>query len=329
MITKEIENIDISAHLSRVRNRNERLHQDRLIEVYEKLPRVKEIDTEISRIGIREVRLRLQRKEGSSTYKEDIRKLSEEKNRLMKSNGYPDGYLEPIYDCPICQDMGVVDGNTCNCVKKLRIEELYKRSNLHNLLQRENFDTFKLDYYSRTIPKGMKLSPYDNASNLLNRAKTYVRDFGPGSKGVLIYGNTGLGKTFLSNCIAKGVLDKGYTVLYLSANELFEEVMSTYIMSKNIKDKVTIEPIYEYVYNSDLLIIDDLGTEVMSSFVKSQLFEIVNKRILTEHPTLINTNLDLGTVQDRYTERVMSRIADNFNLYTLYGDDIRYIKNRT
>ncbi|MCR5214830.1 MAG: ATP-binding protein [Eubacterium sp.] len=328
MITKEIENVDIESYLSQVRSRNERLHQDRLMEVYERLPRVEALDKEISGIGIREIKLRLQKKEGSKTYREDIDRLSTEKHRIMEEAGYPADYLEPIYSCPLCKDSGVYNNESCKCVRKLMIDELYKRSNLHNLLKKENFNTFNLDYYSKEIPEGRKISPYDNEKRLLDMAKKFVDDFGPGSKGIFIYGGTGLGKTFLSNCIAKELLDKGKTVLYLSANELFEEVISKYILSKNPKDRISVESIYEYVYNSDLLIIDDLGTEVLSSFVLSQLFEIINKRILTERPTLISTNLDLGTVQDRYTKRITSRIVDNYTLYTVYGDDIRLIKAR-
>ncbi len=326
MITRELERIDMRDYLSRVRLRNENLHQQRLDEVYEKLPRIWEINLEISKIGFAELRDRLKGQNGSDSYKEEMQSLSEEKKRLMAEAGYPADYLEPIFDCPLCEDWGEVDNRVCECVKKIRINEFYKNSNLHNLLEKENFNTFRLDYYSRDIPSGKQNSPYDNAARILSEAKEYTESFGKGSKGILIYGGTGLGKTFLSNCIAKALLDKENTVLYLSANELFEEVMSTYIMSKSEKDRTTIEPIYEYVYNSDLLIIDDLGTEVLSGFVKSQLFEIINKRIIMEKATLITTNLSLGTLQDRYSERIMSRIADNFTLYTLYGDDIRYKK---
>ena len=329
MILRELERIDTVSYLSRIRSANENEHQSRLIKVYEDIPEIREIDLKISEAALTEAKNRILGKaENSEDYQSTIDDLSEKKKELLKKAGLPTDYLNPIYNCPICKDWGEIDGKVCSCAKKLRITELYRRSNLNYLLERENFDSFRLDYYSKNAYKNKKKTPYENASNILNNAKRFVEDFDKKHDSILIFGSTGLGKTFLSNCIAKALLDKGHTVLYLSSNELFEEVLSKYIMSRNEDDKKILEPIYQYLYNSDLLIIDDLGTEVLSSFVKSQLFEIINKRILTGRSTLITSNLDLETLQDRYTERVMSRIADNYILYQLYGDDIRYIKKK-
>ena len=329
MIIRELEKIDTVEYLSRIRSTNEREHQFRLIHIYEELPELREIDLKISDAAISEAKNRLLKKgEPSEDYKNVIEELSKKKTELLESAGYPADYLDPIYTCPICKDWGEADGKICSCVKRLRIDELYKRSNLNNLLEKENFDTFNLDYYSKDGFSGKRSTPYENASKILSSARRYVDDFDEKHESILIFGSTGLGKTFLSNCIAKALLDSEHTVLYLSANELFEEVLSNYIMSHKNEDRETLEPVYEYIYSSDLLIIDDLGTEVLSSFVKSQLFEIINKRILSNKATLITTNLDLKTLQDRYTERVMSRIADNYILYQLYGDDIRYVKKK-
>ena len=329
MIIRDLEKIDTVAYLSRIRNANEREHQLRLIKIYEELPELRELDLKISDAAIAEAKKRIRNSdERSEDYKDVIAELSQKKTELLTKSGYPADYLEPIYNCPICKDWGEADGQICSCVKKLRINELYKRSNLNNLLEKENFETFNLDYYEQKEFSGKKATPYDNASRILSNAKRYVKEFDEKHENILIYGSTGLGKTFLSNCIAKALLDTEHTVLYLSSNELFEEVLSGYIMSHNEEDKATLEPVYQYIYSSDLLIIDDLGTEVLSSFVKSQLFEIINKRILTNKATLITTNLSLNTLEDRYTERVMSRIADNYILYQLYGNDIRYIKKK-
>ncbi len=326
MIIKDIEQFDINSHLSRIRSANEREHQERTMDVYQKIPEIEAIDKEISSISIAEARNRILKKGSDASISEKIEALSQKKKNLLLENGYDADYLQPIYNCSICKDWGEIDGTVCNCVKKMRISELYKRSNLSDVFERENFGTFSLECYSKEVFKNHSKTPYENATKILSNAKNFVENFDREHGNILIYGGTGLGKTFISNCIAKELLDKGKTVLYLSSNELFEQVLSGFIMSR--EKSPALEAIYEYIYKSELLIIDDLGTEVLSSFVKSQLFEIINQRMLSSRSTIITTNLNLETLQDRYTERVMSRIADGFVLYPLYGDDIRYQKHQ-
>ena len=327
MIIKDIEKIDIINELSKIRSANERRHQDRLSEIYEKISEIKDLDNEITTLSIEEAKSRILKGTADNDIAGKISSLSEKKKELLRINGYDEDYLEPIYSCPLCKDEGYSDGHVCSCAKKIRIQELYKRSNLNAVFKKENFSTFSLDIYSKEPFKDQPLTPYQNASNILKRAHNYVKNFDSEHGNILIYGSTGLGKTFISNCIAKELLDSAHSVLYLSANELFEQVLSRYIMTRD--NSTALKSIYEYLYNSDLLIIDDLGTEVLSSFVRSQLFEILNKRMLTEKATIITTNLDLATLQDRYSERIMSRIAKDYVLFPLYGEDIRYRKTNT
>ncbi len=327
MIIKDIEKIDIINELSKIRSANERRHQDRLSEIYEKISEIKDLDNEITTLSIEEAKSRILKGTADNDIAGKISSLSEKKKELLRINGYDEDYLEPIYSCPLCKDEGYSDGHVCSCAKKIRIQELYKRSNLNAVFKKENFSTFSLDVYSKEPFKDQPLTPYQNASNILKRAHNYVKNFDSEHGNILIYGSTGLGKTFISNCIAKELLDSAHSVLYLSANELFEQVLSRYIMTRD--NSTALKSIYEYLYNSDLLIIDDLGTEVLSSFVRSQLFEILNKRMLTEKATIITTNLDLATLQDRYSERIMSRIAKDYVLFPLYGEDIRYRKTNT
>ena len=325
MIVKEIESIDVSSHLSRIRSENESLHNRRTDDIYKSIPEIEKIDNELSDMAIKEARNRIAGNGKDESLSEKLSTLTKKKKEILISNGFPGDYLEPIYNCPICKDWGEIDGKVCSCVRNLRISELYKRSNLQNIFEKENFSTFSLSNYSKTLDAKRGRSPHENASHILKKAITFVDNFDKEHGNILIYGSTGLGKTFLSNCIAKALLDSGHSVLYLSANELFEDILSTYIMSHS--RSAALEAIYNYLYSSDLLIIDDLGTEVMSSFTRSQLFEIINKRMLSNHSTIITTNLDLETLQDRYTERVMSRFAKSYVLYPLFGDDIRYRKH--
>ena len=326
MIAKELEQIDVSSHLSRIRTRNEHTHQDRLLEVFEKCPEIKEIDAAIGKTALDEAKRKIKKLPPSEDLEAKLSELSNRKTELLIKAGYPADYLEPIYDCPICKDMGEINNTVCSCVNGLRVNELYRRSNLSSILDEENFSTFSLDAYSKEKIKGKELSPYDNAKRILEQSREFVKNFDDKGKfeNILIYGATGLGKTFLANCISKELLESGHTVLYLSANEFFDEILHTYKMTWDEETRDEVAPLYEYVYNSDLLIIDDLGTEVLSGFVKSQLFEIMNKRLIAKRSTIITTNLSLKTIQDRYNERIISRIAKSYTLFPLYGEDIRY-----
>ena len=195
-----------------------------------------------------------------------------------------------------------------------------------------------MDYYSREPVSEETLSPYENVSVILDMLHRYIDSFEDNftqllnstdddiivKPNILFWGNTGLGKTFLTNCIAKELLDRGHSVLYLSANDLFENLIGSYIM----QGKTELEDLYKLVYNCELLVIDDLGTEYTNNFVRSQLFEIINKRALERKSTLISTNLDLTALENNYTPRTVSRLLENYNIFNLYGDNIRYQKLR-
>ena len=158
----------------------------------------------------------------------------------------------------------------------------------------------------------------------MSASRQFTENFQDSRPGILIYGETGTGKTFLTNCIAKELLDKGYTVLYLSAINLFDNILQDIIIKGGHEPHQKM--LYDYIYNCDFLIIDDLGTEYTNSFVLSQLFEIINTRTIKRQSTLISTNLDLQEFKNRYTERIMSRIVDSYLIFNLYGDNIRYVK---
>ena len=331
MIIQEYEKIDIGAHLSRIRLQNSTEHQRRLNEIYDKIPEIKNLDNQISSIALEEVKKRLRQDKSnySDDYEARILEISNKKVELLEANNYPKDYLDPIYNCPICQDWGEHNGKTCECVKKIRVKELYNRSNLSNILSKENFDTYTLKYYSNEPYEDNKLTPYENAEKQYNVARDFVNNFDEKHDNLLIYGETtGLGKTFLANCIAKELLDSGHSVLYLSSNELFRDILVNYTTSNGVYDQNVLEEIYEYIFSSDLLIIDDLGSEVISAFVISHLFEIINRRMLLNHSTIITTNVDLDTIQERYGDRVSSRIAEKYILCPLYGDDIRYRRKK-
>ena len=325
-----MKNIDYDSILSgfqRKRLENEILADNRKAEIYEKIPEIKKIDQEIASSSIQAARNRIRK---LPVNMEDInqnnRELAAYKKALLKEHGYPENYLEPIYECPLCHDTGYQGSHPCKCMTQKVIDELYNQSTIREILERENFSTFSLNYYSRENDGTHKHTPYENASNTLAACKDYVEHFDESHSGILIYGETGLGKTFLSNCIAKALLDKGHTVLYLTSINLFENILSGIIMG-NVREKEKMM-LDDYIYNCELLIIDDLGTEVPNTFVNSQLFEIINMRNNRSLATLISTNLSMRELSDRYTERIMSRIIGDFKVFPLYGTNIRYTKRK-
>ena len=321
MLIRDTEQLDIGYVLSNIRNENELLHNSRMAEIAEKLPEIAELQQQIHDIGFSEMRNRLKGAKRDDMASAKIAQLSLEKDQLLKDAGYPTDYLDPIYTCPICHDYGEVDGKHCECVKKMIIQDLYKRSNLSNIFEKENFGTFDEMLYSDRGFSEYPCSPRQNIRSIKEKALSYVRDFDEKHGNILVYGKPGVGKTFIANCIAKELLDSGHTVLYLSANEFFNDVIAEYILNKN-RDGA-IRDIYNYIYESDLLIIDDLGTEGKNSFFASQFFEVINKRMLSDKAVIITTNYTMDDIENYYSERVTSRLLDQYDFYPLYGYDIR------
>lgn len=190
-------------------------------------------------------------------------------------------------------------------------------------MQKENFDTFSFSYYSDNFID----SKSDRSSLAIMKAafatcQDFVRTFEQQHRNLFLYGDVGVGKTFLSNCIAKELMDAGFSVIYYSAPSFFN-MLAKSTFHKNDADAQTV---YEYIFDCDLLIIDDLGTEFTNSFVTSQLFTCINERLLGKKSTVISTNLSLDSLADLYTERCFSRITSNYILLRLIGDDIRIKK---
>ena len=305
--------------------RNRRLTQERLDEVYEKVPQLKTIQDNIASISVAAARNKL--KDDMQGYDEAMSKiasLKEEKESLLKANGYTTDYFEPVYTCKTCKDTGYVKGEKCHCFKQATIDVVYSQSNIKDILERENFSTFSYKYYSDEIINPItKLSSLETAKNAVAECKRFIEDFDNKPKNLLFYGDTGVGKTFLSNCVAKELLEKGYSVIYFTAFQLFD------ILSKGVFDRdADAIAAHQNIYDCDLLIIDDLGTELANAFTSSQLFLCVNERILRRKSTIISTNLNMSDMAEIYSERVPSRITSNYTVIKLFGDDIRILKRR-
>lgn len=306
---------------------NKAIREQRREEIYAAIPQIAQIDRTIAEKSIQTVRARLTGEADSlEATKEQNQSLIAKKEQLLKAHGYDVDYLKPIYTCPLCKDTGISGNTYCNCYKQAVISLLYRQSALEQILATENYDHFHLDFYSKEKDGKHNYTPYENMCNILNKTKHFVETFDSEKDNLLFYGETGLGKTFLSSCIAKALLDTGHTVLYQSAVHLFEDVCADVLMKKN--QNANNQDTYHYLYQCDLLIIDDLGTEFTNSFVISTLYDILNTRMRENKSTLISTNLELRELSLRYTDRISTRIVASYKVYNFYGNNIRLAKRR-
>ncbi|MBQ8519377.1 MAG: ATP-binding protein [Agathobacter sp.] len=303
--------------------RNRHLTQERLNEVYAKVPQLKSINDTIASLSVEAARKKLEDDNLSyNLLKKKIEDLRNEKKNLLLASGFDEDSFEPIYTCADCRDTGYINGEKCHCFKQEVINVVYSQSNIKNILSRENFNSFSFEYYSdEEINPTTGLSSLDTAKRAVDECKHFIEDFDNKPKNLFFYGNTGVGKTFLSNCVAKELLEKGYSVIYFTAFQLFD------ILSKGVFDRdADAIAAHQNIFDCDLLIIDDLGTEFANSFTTSQLFLCVNERLLRHKSTIISTNLNLNQMIDMYSERTWSRISSNYTLIKLFGDDIRIQK---
>lgn len=296
------------------------LHYERACQ---KVPELASIDASISSASLDQAKKLLAGDDTAlASLKEEIRSLSDRRRRLLSDAGFPEDYLEQHFECPDCQDTGYVGTKKCHCFLKAIIDLFYTQSNLKGLLEQENFEHFNFDYYSSNYRD--RLSG-QNSRELATRAyqecMNFIHNFDTEHGNLLLFGNTGIGKTFLSHCIAKEVMDSLHSVLYLTASEFFDALLEKAL---NRNDESCL--LYEQIHLCDLLIIDDLGTERNTDFVVSQLFVCLNDRILNRKSTIISTNLTLEEIKTNYTERTFSRISNHYKILRLAGDDIRIQK---
>lgn len=301
------------------------LLETRTTEVYSRFPQLSQIDAQIASASTACAR-RILSDESSSveSLRSEIARLSCQKADILARAGYPEDYLQPRYRCPDCQDTGYIGSQKCHCFRQASIDLLYMQSNLRDVLKTENFAHFSLAYYSDQILDPVTgLSAAQTARRALEEAQRFVSDFDTRFENIFLYGDTGLGKTFLSHCIARELLESTHSVIYFSSFRLFELFADTAFGRSQTGSRSEME---QHIFESDFLIIDDLGTELVNSFVSSQLFYVLNERILRRKSTLISTNLSLATFADTYSERVFSRISSNYTMLKLIGDDIRLQK---
>lgn len=305
--------------------KNQHITEARVQEAYARIPRLKEVDDAIASCSVAQAKKLLDGDTGAlSALRRQLAAYRLEKADLLKEHNFPADYFSPIYTCKDCKDTGFINGKRCHCFHQAAINLVYTQSNLKEILEKENFDTFSLDYYSdKDINPATGLSSLATARDAVAKCHEFIDHFDKNFSNLYFYGDTGIGKTFLSHCVAKELMDRGYSVIYFTAFQLFD------ILSKGVfrREEDAIAA-HRNIFDCDLLIIDDLGTELTNSFTTSQLFLCLNERILRRKSTIISTNLGMNQLADIYSERVLSRISSNYTLIKLFGADIRILKRR-
>lgn len=243
--------------------------------------------------------------------KEENDALRLKKKELLLGAGFPEDFTEPRYECTVCNDTGYTDSKMCSCMREaLALAEL-EHSGLGQLVKTQSFDTFSFDFYS-----GDSLMA---ARRNFTKLKEFAENFtGKGDPSWLLMGGTGLGKTHLSSSVAIQIIKKGFNVVYMTAGTFFSVFEKQRFGDGNVGDGTD-----EQFYSADLLIIDDLGTEVANQFTVSCLYSVINNRTLGGKSTIINTNLSVEDIKKRYTDRIASRLFGEFMPLVFLGKDIR------
>ncbi|WP_317854203.1 ATP-binding protein [Chakrabartyella piscis] len=295
--------------------------------LYTSIPRLAEIERSLALLGTKMARRMLMRGANPEEIVAELRleqnALEMERQELLASKQFSPKLLELEYECAACQDTGFIGTERCLCLKKRLMDKMYDQSNVRKIIEMEHFDHFDFRYYSKEAWQNETKTPFENAQKIYARAIRFTEEF-PKGEHLLLTGGTGLGKTFLCNCMAKELLEKGNMVLYLTSSQLFKK-LEEQRFNKNNDDEEAKEWDQELL-EADLLIIDDLGTEFSTVFTATELFRIVNDRILANKSMVISTNLSMEELMNSYSDRVTSRLFGEFILLHFYGEDIRLQK---
>ena len=311
--------IKAEAELKKRRDNAEQLSDMRRKQLITKFPELLEIES-----TIRDAALEVIKGIGSgkavnvNILAEKNLNAQKEKTELLKKNGYPEDYLEPQYSCKLCNDSGILNGKLCSCHLELLKKISMSEYSCSSVLAVSTFDTFDLKYYSTEKDMKYGYSPREYMEASVDFLKSYSENFNKNSGSFFFTGGTGLGKTHLSLAVMNKVTEKGYSVFYGSADNIIKQMEKERFGRSN-------GDIEEEIENADLLIIDDLGTEFRTAFSETAVYQIINNAILNSKPMIISSNLSITELEERYGQRVVSRL-NSFEVINFIGTDIRQIK---
>ena len=313
------------ARLAQAKEDRESENRQHLAEAYARVPRIREIDMLLRRTMAQAAQAAFLQGSDGREMMEQVRlqnlELQQERAILAMEHFEP-GYLDESPICDNCGGSGYVGSTMCECLRELCRQEQKKEVSILSG-SRDTFNQFNLDYYPDRIDPKYGASPRTIMERNFKVCRTYALTFTPNAGNLLFVGGTGLGKTFLSACIARAVADRGYSVVYETAGHLFSKLeQAKFNPSEETKREVA------RFTDCDLLIIDDLGTEMPGQFVTAALYSLLNDRILAGKPMVISTNLNVEEIKRRYTPQIASRLQGSFQGLTFVGEDIRVLKNR-
>ena len=287
-------------------------------EIYAAVPALAEIDRSIN-LTASEYSIRIINGENVENEMEGkLKQLSDKKDRCLSQHGLSRKDFMPVYSCPLCEDTGILNGEFCKCFKSRIIQENFKSSNIGNNLDYQSFEKFDFRFYPDDKYGSYPLTPYENMKRNYGICKKFADNFEKAKKSLLLIGGTGLGKTYLSTCIAKQLLTDGKSVIYISAVDFFKRIEKSRFEQNDGEMKM-----FE---SCDLLIIDDLGTEAPSAYTIAVFSDILDKRWRCERKLIISSNNRLSEFEKIYGQRVFSRLAGSFECLLFYGKDIRVQK---
>ncbi|MBQ5884346.1 MAG: ATP-binding protein [Clostridia bacterium] len=311
--------IKAEAELKKRRDNAEQLADMRRKQLITKFPELLEIENTIRDAALEVIKgLGSGKTVNVESLAEKNLSAQKEKSELLKKNGYPEDYLEPQYSCKLCNDSGILGGKLCSCHLELLKKISMSEYSCSSVLAVSTFDTFDLKYYSTEKDKNVGYSPREYMEASVDFLKSYCDNFNKNSGSFFFTGGTGLGKTHLSLAVMNKVTEKGYSVFYGSADNIIKQMEKERFGRSN-------GDIEEEIENADLLIIDDLGTEFKTAFSETAVYQLINNAILNSKPMIISSNLSITELEERYGQRVVSRL-NSFEVINFIGTDIRQIK---
>ncbi len=303
--------------------------EERRQNVFSAVPELEKIEDEIRGAGLKIVKLAISGGGDLSSHiaalRERQKSLLIQRKAMLLEHGFAEDELSMRYLCDKCEDTGVFHDKNCECFKRRLIIKAFEHSNLSLQLRDQSFKTINMELYSRAVDGRFGVSPYDAMVNIVGTCRHFVQHFDTENKNLLFWGEPGLGKTFLSTCVAKELIKSGHSVIYETAYKIFS--MLEDFKFRRTEDIEKLRGQTQKLYECDLLILDDLGAEFSTNYTNAAFFDILNTRLIANKKTIINTNLNLEELAKKYSDRVFSRIIGHYQALQFIGKDIRLQKS--